>query len=116
MNEIKKSSLNRPGTHFTFYKGDGNKRRVLGIDFGYKGILFIEALPNGDEIWKTPGSQGWAGIGMTSYYSTRYYLVEILRKPNSEQRGRMRFIWEGEFGTQWRAGLQALREKQEGKT
>jgi len=113
MIEIQKSALNHPGTNFTFYEDYDNKRKVIGIDFGHKGILFVEALPNGDEIWKSPGATGWSGIGMTSYYSTRYYLVEILRKPGPEQRGKMRFIWEGEFGTQWRAGLQALREKKE---
>ena len=106
--EIKtnKKRYERPQKYRELPKGG---LHVVGIDFGYRGIHCVKKMGK-HEIWKAPGHSGWSGIGMTSYYPTTYYLVEIVVAPVDYGLGVVLFLNDGEFGLHWRAGIKTLQD------
>ena len=91
------------------YRETSRGLHVLGIDFGYRGIHCVERIGK-YEIWKQPGCASWSGVGMTSYGSTTYYLVEILDRSQEGRAGVIKFLYDGKFGLRWRAGIRALQD------
>jgi hypothetical protein len=57
----------------------------IGIDFG--GKCLIKKKSDNYILFKVNGHQTWAGIGMTAYTGTTYYLVKIEIMPKVEWSG-----------------------------